>query len=250
MQPLADRAVVVTGGGSGIGRATALALARGGAQVLVVGRTASALEETAAHAPGIACLAVDVTEPGAAQAVVDEAVRCWGRLDVLVNNAGGFTGLPLEAATQEAVEQLLLLNVVAPTAFSRAALPHLAAVRGAIVNVSSTYATRPAPGASHYAASKAALEHLTRCWAVELAPRGIRVNCVAPGPTETPLLGRLGLPPERVERIKQREAERIPLRRRGTAEEVARWIVHLAGPDADWVSGQVLGVDGGYHLVA
>jgi NAD(P)-dependent dehydrogenase (short-subunit alcohol dehydrogenase family) len=101
---------------------------------------------------------------------------------------------------------------------------------------------------SHYAASKAALEHLTRCWAIELAPHRIRVNAVAPGPTETDILKRSGLPAAVVDEIKNDEAERVPLRRRGTAEEIAAWIVNLASSEASWITGQVIAVDGGLSV--
>jgi len=118
-----------------------------------------------------------------------------------------------------------------------------------IVNVSSTFGHKAGAMLSHYGASKAALEHLTRCWAVELAPKGIRVNCIAPGPTKTSaLVGMLGLSPQEAEAVEEQERTQIPLGRRGTAEEVANWIVTLAGPMADWVTGQVIGVDGGLGL--
>jgi NAD(P)-dependent dehydrogenase (short-subunit alcohol dehydrogenase family) len=121
--------------------------------------------------------------------------------------------------------------------------------KGAIVNVSSTFGSKPAAGLSHYAASKAALEHLTRCWALELAPNGIRVNAVAAGPTESgALTGMMGLSPAQAETIKEQERGQIPLKRRGTPEEVARWIVALADPASDWITGQVIAIDGGLGL--
>jgi NAD(P)-dependent dehydrogenase (short-subunit alcohol dehydrogenase family) len=115
--------------------------------------------------------------------------------------------------------------------------------------VSSTFGHKPAADLSHYAASKAALEHLTRCWALELAPHGIRVNAVAAGPTESgALTGMMGLSPEQAAAVKAQEREQIPLKRRGDPEDVARWIVQLAGPASAWVTGQVLAVDGGLGL--
>ena len=178
-----------------------------------------------------------------------EAVERWGRLDVLVNNAGAGAILPLAEATAEKVRRILAVNVLGPSLLAAAALPHLAAARGAIVNLSSTFGHRPAAGLSHYAASKAALEHLTRCWALELAPQGIRVNAVAPGPTESgALTGMMGLSPEQAAAIEEQERQRIPLGRRGEPDEVARWIVRLADPAADWVTGQVIAVDGGLGL--
>ncbi|MEV5327592.1 SDR family oxidoreductase [Nonomuraea sp. NPDC052634] len=242
------RVAIVTGAGSGIGRATAIALAEAGAHVLAAGRRPGPLEETAARHPGIAVLPADITAAGAPQAVVDAAIGRWGRLDILVNNAGGTAIMPLADTDADRVTALFALNVTAPSLLAHAALPHLRDTRGTIVNVSSTYGHRPLPGAAHYAASKAAIEQLTRSWALELAADGIRVNAVAPGPTESEALSAAGLPAEVVEQIKKDEAARIPLGRRGTPEEVAAWIVHLAAPNAAWITGQIIAVDGGLAL--
>jgi NAD(P)-dependent dehydrogenase (short-subunit alcohol dehydrogenase family) len=117
------------------------------------------------------------------------------------------------------------------------------------VNVSSTFGHKAAPALSHYAASKAALEHMTRCWALELADQGIRVNAIAAGPTETDFLTeRMGLSEEQAETVKTQERSRIPLRRRGSPEEVASWIVALASDAGGWVTGQVVTVDGGLSV--
>jgi NAD(P)-dependent dehydrogenase (short-subunit alcohol dehydrogenase family) len=147
------------------------------------------------------------------------------------------------------VTSLFATNILGPTLLSRAALPSLKATQGSIVNISSTFGHKASPMISHYAASKAALEHLTRCWALELAPFGIRVNAVAPGPTETDILERSGMSADAVDQIKKEEALRIPLGRRGDPEEVASWIVKLAEPEASWMTGQVISVDGGLGIV-
>ncbi|MFI2378343.1 SDR family NAD(P)-dependent oxidoreductase [Streptomyces sp. NPDC018964] len=245
---LTGQVVVVTGAGSGIGRATAHAFADAGAHVLGVGRRKDALEETAADRPRITPHPADLLTDGTPQEVIDAAVERWGHLDVLVNNAGATRMMPLAETTAAGIAALFELNVTAPSLLGRAALPHLRRRRGTIVNVSSTYGHRPLPGAAHYAASKAALEQLTRTWARELAADGIRVNAVAPGPTESEALAAAGLPASAVEQVKREEAGRIPLGRRGEPQEIAAWILRLADPTATWLTGQVLTVDGGLEL--
>lgn len=243
-----DKVVIVTGAGSGIGRATARLFASAGARVLGVGRRAEALKQTAADHPAIAVHPADLRAPDAPREAVEAALSRWDHLDVLVNNAGVTKVMPLAETTPEGIAALFDLNVTAPSLLARAALPHLRGTAGSIVNVSSTYGHRPAPGAAHYAASKAALEQLTRTWALELAADGIRVNALAPGPTESEALAAAGLPQAVVDQIKQDETSRIPLGRRGDPTEVATWIVRLADPSATWLTGQVLTVDGGLEL--
>ncbi|WP_247663619.1 SDR family NAD(P)-dependent oxidoreductase [Micromonospora sp. U21] len=243
------KVAIVTGAGSGIGAATALEFASSGIRVLGVGRREEALRRTAKQHSLIDYVTADLHEPTAPDEVVRTAVERWGRLDVVVNNAGTYLQAPLQEVSDDAVSDLITIHIVAPTRLTRAALPLLKASRGSVVNISSTYGHRPIPGSSHYGAVKAALEHLTQSWALELAPDGIRVNAVAPGPTESEVITAAGFTAAEKEAIAAAQIEMIPLRRRGTPEDIARWIVHLAGPDADWVTGQILTVDGGLELL-
>jgi len=250
MTTLDNKAVLITGGSSGIGRAAALRFAGLGAKVIVTGRRSAPLDELAASHPNITGLVADVAEPRDAARTIAKAVEAGGRLDVLVNNAGAGALLPLRDATAERMTSIFAVNVIGPSLLSAAALPHLAAAKGSILNISSTFGHKPAADLSHYAASKAALEHLTRCWALELAPGGVRVNAVAAGPTESgALTGMMGLSPEHALAIEEAERDQIPLKRRGTPDDVARWIVHLADPASEWVTGQVIAVDGGLGLI-
>jgi meso-butanediol dehydrogenase / (S,S)-butanediol dehydrogenase / diacetyl reductase len=223
------RAVVVTGAGTGIGRATARAFAAQGADVLAVGRTAETLAETAAGYPGIRPRTADVAD---AERVVDAAVAEFGRIDVLVNNAAVTAG-----------DSMAATNLFAPIRLVETALPHLKETRGVVVNVSTAIGQRgwPLPGGELYAALKSALESLTRSWAVQYAPHGVRVVAVAPGPIATPM-SEQGLSTEA-----RREAlvSRVPLGRVGQPEEVAFWVVQLARPEAAYTTGVVLPVDGG-----
>lgn len=249
MSKLDNKVVIVTGGSSGIGRAAALNFARLGARVIVTGRRAAMLDQVVAEHRNIAGLVADVAEPEDAERTIVKAIDTWGRIDVLVNNAGAGALLPLSDASAEQIANIFAVNVVGPSLLAAAALQHLTAAQGAIVNISSTFGHKPGAGLSHYAASKASLEHLTRCWALELAPLGVRVNAVAAGPTESgALTGMMGLSPEHAAVIEEAEREQIPLKRRGTPEDVARWVVHLADPAAEWVTGQVIAVDGGLGL--
>lgn len=249
MGALSDRVVIVTGGSSGIGRAAALQFAAKGAKVLVTGRRAEPLEAVAAAHPNIMGLVADAASTGDAARTVAKAIETWGALHVLVNNAGAGAILPLSDVTADKIADILAVNVLGPSAYAQAALPHLARNKGAIINISSTLGHKPVGGLSHYAASKAALEHLTRCWALELAPQGVRVNAIAAGPTDSgALTGMMGLSPEAAAAIEAEEREQIPLKRRGMPDDVARWIVALVEPGSEWVTGQVIAIDGGLGL--
>ncbi|MGW3415149.1 SDR family NAD(P)-dependent oxidoreductase [Streptomyces sp. NPDC000888] len=248
-QTFARQVAVVTGAGSGIGRAIALAFAQLGAQVLGVGRREEPLKATAALHSGIDILAIDVCGEGAPAEVIETAVRRWGRVDHLINNAGATAVMTLADTDEQTITNLLALNVVAPSLLAHAALPHLRDTSGTIINLSSTYGHRPMAGGAHYAASKAAIEQLTRSWALELAGEGVRVNAVAPGPTRTDVMVHAGLTPEAADDMYAYERDRIPTRHIASADEVAHWVVRMADPAGRHATGQVITVDGGLELI-
>ncbi|MFJ9025945.1 SDR family NAD(P)-dependent oxidoreductase [Streptomyces sp. NPDC102259] len=237
--------VAVTGAGTGIGRATARAFAAEGAHVLAVGRRAEPLNETAAGHDRITPLAADITADGRPELIVRTALEMHGRLDVLVNNAGIVHSGALGTLTPETIVPQIATNLIGPILLAQAALPSLEASRGVIVNVSTSVGQRAWPGNSVYAATKNALELLTRSWAVELAPRGVRVAAVAPGAIATPIAKHQGLTPERMAAVREWQLAHTPLGRIGRPEEVAWAITQLASPAASFITGVVLPVDGG-----
>lgn len=241
----APRVVAVTGAGTGIGRATARAFAAEGACVVAVGRRGAPLAETAAGHPGIAPLAADVTAEDGPRRVADAVREAYGRLDVLVNNAAIVRGGPLRTVAREDVTAQLATNLVAPVLLTQAALPLLEAAGGVVVNVSTAVGQRAWPGSAVYAATKAALELLTRSWAVELAPHGVRVVAVAPGAIDTPIGEHQGLTAEQRDAVRRWQLAHTPLGRIGRPGEVAWAITQLAAPEAAFVTGAVLAVDGG-----
>ncbi|GAA0774947.1 SDR family oxidoreductase [Castellaniella ginsengisoli] len=249
MQATTPRIALITGAGAGIGLAAAKAFAAAGTRTIITGRNEARLAAAARQTSGIDYIVADASSEADAQRTIDTAIQRWGRLDVLVNNAGAGAILPLAQASASHIAAIFATNVIGPSLLTRAALPHLKAAGGTIINISSTFGHKAAAGLSHYAASKAALEHMTRCWALELAADGIRVNAVAAGPTETRFLEeRMKLTPEQIETVKADERARIPMGRRGEPEDVAPWIVSLAAPGATWVTGQVLCIDGGLDV--
>ncbi|HEX4339984.1 MAG TPA: SDR family oxidoreductase [Polyangiaceae bacterium] len=242
------KVVLITGANSGIGETAAVLFARAGATVFGVARRKEALEAARAAHPEIHWVLADVSQSAQVNAAVDSVVREAGRLDVLVNNAAVFAVGPLEQASDEMVRVQFETNVLGTSFVTKAALPALKASKGTILNISSAAGHIPVPNASHYGATKAAVESFTRSWAKEFAPYGVRVNAIAPGPTETPVFDKLGLPNEAVPAVKKSFVDQVPLGRMASTEEIARWIVAFAEPSVTWVTGQVISIDGGMSL--
>jgi NAD(P)-dependent dehydrogenase (short-subunit alcohol dehydrogenase family) len=246
------KTVVVTGATSGIGRAAAEAFAREHASIVLVGRNENVLNEVsgvvrAAGGEAAAC-ATDLTSPASADAVVSAAVKAYGHLDVLVNAAGVIASGTLEQTTDAVWDEMIAVNLSAPFRLMRAAAPHLRARKGAVVNVSSVNGLRSFPGVLAYCVSKAGVDHLTRCAAIEMAPLGVRVNAVNPGVTVTNLHRRSGMDEQKYAAFLERSKETHPLGRPGKPEEIAELIVFLASDRAGWMTGETIPIDGGRHL--
>lgn len=245
----AGKVAVVTGASSGIGRATALAFSREGASVVLVSRDESALKTVAGEAAGpTAIVAGDVTADDTPARVVQAALDRFGAIDVLVNAAGIIGTAATDATTDELFDRMMAINVRAPFRLMREAFPHLKARTGNIVNVSSVNGLRAFAGVAVYCSSKAALDHLSRCAALDWAPHGVRVNCVNPGVTVTNLHRRGGMEEERYAAFLARAKETHPLGRPGQADEIAGVVLFAASDKAAWMTGDTIAVDGGRHL--
>jgi NAD(P)-dependent dehydrogenase (short-subunit alcohol dehydrogenase family) len=248
---LGGRVAVVTGGGTGIGRATALLLAEHGADVVVASRRAPNLEKVAAEVRerGRRALAVptDVRDPDQCRRLIDRAAAELGRIDVLVNNAGGSWARPLEEWDLEGWENMLNLNLRSVFLLCQAAAPHLLRQgKGAIVNVSSGAGELGLPYVAPYGAAKAGVNNLTRTLAGAWGPRGIRVNCIAVGAVKSEgfvrAMQRIGRDPDQVARRSN------AVGRAGAPEEIAWPILFLASDAASFLSGETIYVGGGPRI--
>lgn len=253
MSPVArfrDRTVLITGAGSGIGRATAHRLASEGAAVFLVGKTGAKLEAVAGEVKKAGGKAgfetADLRKPEDCRRAVEAGAKWNGRLDAVVNGAGTFPSAPFPNLTDEDWQQAIESNLAAPMRVTRAAVPHLKK-GGAIVNISSINAVigDKLSACSHYSAAKAGLLGLTRQLAVELAPE-IRVNAIVPGAVKTPMLDGWNEDPADMKAWLERF---VPLNRIARPEEMAGVIAFLASDDASYLTGATIIADGGVAIV-
>jgi NAD(P)-dependent dehydrogenase (short-subunit alcohol dehydrogenase family) len=253
---LAGKVAVVTGGAGGIGAATGRLFCEEGARVVLVDRDAEAMEAACADiraaVPGAALLdlVLDTAEEASAARVVAETTRAFGRIDVLVNNAGIRSYEPLAEARAETWRRILDVNLLGHAHLAREALPALRAARGSVVNIASTHAVNPRAGMGQYDATKAALVSLTRTLAFEEARHGVRVNAVCPGATLTPFhVRRLAAAGRTREALASERLDSCLLGRWADPREIAYPILWLASDEASYVTAAVLMADGGMRVL-
>jgi NAD(P)-dependent dehydrogenase (short-subunit alcohol dehydrogenase family) len=248
-----DKVAIITGASSGIGRASALLFARKGSKVVAVGRNETelnALRDEVQEKDGstIKIHLADVCELTQAEKIVIDAVDAFGKIDVLVNSAGIIMNGTIENTTLDAWDKMMNINLRSVFYMMQKCIPHLEQTKGNVVNISSVAGLRSFPNVLAYCVSKAAIDQLTRCAALELAPKKIRVNAVNPGVVVTNIHKRGGMEDEAYENFLQHSKTTHPLGRVGDPAEIAELIYFLASKKASWITGATYSIDGGRAL--
>lgn len=248
-QELKDKVAIVTGATSGIGHATALRLAEAGAQVVAVGRNAQRLKEVSKEIEGkggeVLTIRADVTVQPIARRIIAQALDRFGGIDVLVNAAGHIANGTIENTPLADWDAMMNVNLRAVFILMQQAVPSLIERKGNIINVSSVTGLRAFPGVLAYCVSKAGLDQLTRCAALELASKGVRVNAVNPGVVVTEIHKRGGMSQKDYAAFLEHSKKTHPIGRVGEAAEVAELILYLASERASWITGATYSIDGG-----
>jgi NAD(P)-dependent dehydrogenase (short-subunit alcohol dehydrogenase family) len=252
MNEIHTKTALITGASSGIGRATATKFATEGANVVGIARNQEKLsklmEEIKQLGGNGKAIAADLTDEAEIECVVKETVDHFKGIDILVNAAGIIASGTIESTTLEEWDYMLNLNLRVPFYLIQCAMPYLIERRGCVVNVSSVTGLRSFPGILSYCSSKAALDHLTRCAALETAQYGVRINAVNPGVVRTNLHLQSGMEPSTYADFLEHSRTTHPLGRVGQPEEVAELIFYLASPGAGWITGVTVPIDGGRFL--
>lgn len=245
---LADQVAIITGSARGIGRATALCLAREGASIVVADINEAGAQDAAAEVESLGRRAIavktDVADQGQVQAMVQRALDTFGHIDILVNNAGNASLTPLLETTPEEWDRTIKIHLYGTFFCTQAVVRHMVTRgRGRVVNISSVSGLVGSAGRAAYGAAKGGIVTLTRVLAVELASRGIRVNAIAPGAVETELSRAAWTPADREGYFRLTPVERL-----GQPEDIAHAILFLCLPQSDYITGQLLAVDGGFSI--
>ncbi|SFD04458.1 NAD(P)-dependent dehydrogenase, short-chain alcohol dehydrogenase family [Chitinophaga sp. CF118] len=241
--------ILITGGSSGIGEGLARHFYNKGWAVMITGRNTERLSNLASEMPGLQAFEYDSLKEDQEAPLVQFIREHWkGKLDVLVNNAGHVALTPIKGISRKTLEEMYTTHLIAPSLLTAGCLEFLTLSKGQIINVSSSHGIKAFPEISAYGSAKAALNMLTKIWALELASLGIRVNAIAPGPTNTAVLANAGLPPEIIQAIHQSEKTTIPLQRRGEVEDIVANAALLIDSGSTWLTGVVLPVDGGISV--
>jgi NAD(P)-dependent dehydrogenase (short-subunit alcohol dehydrogenase family) len=245
MKKLEGKVAVVTGGNSGIGLAAAKLLRQEGAKLAISGRDQASLTAAAKEIGGdTLAVRADISNIADLDALFTKVLKTLGKVDILFANAGVAKFAPIEDTSETLYDEIFDTNVKGTFFTVQKSLPYLN--DGAAIVLNTTFADRTGlPGSSVYAAGKAALRSLVRVAAAELVGRGIRVNAVAPGPIATPIFGKLGMTKEQVDDLAGVILGRVPMKRLGQPEDIAGAVSFLAGPDASYITGVELNVDGG-----
>ena len=247
MAKLEGKVALITGGTTGIGAATARLFKAEGATVVVTGANRKSLEAARVELPGIEVVLSDQSDPKASKALADEVAARHGRIDILFVNAGVAAFSPLDQLTEDDFDRQFGINVRGALFAAKAAGPHIPK-GGSIIFTASTAASIGMAGASVYSATKAAVRSFARSLGAELAPKGVRVNAVSPGPIETPIFGKSGMSVEEIEGFKSDITSRVPLGRIGHAEEIAAVVLFLAA-DATFITGEEIIAGGGMAVI-
>lgn len=244
-----DKVAIITGASSGIGRAAALLFAASGVKVVAVGRNEKELallrDEARTLGGSIKIGLTDVLETSQVDRLINETVENFGQIDVLVNAAGIIKNGSIETTTLDEWDKMMNINVRSVFHIMQKCVEHLAKTKGNIVNVSSVTGVRAFPNVLAYCVSKAAIDQLTRCSALELAAQGVRVNAVNPGVVVTNLHKRGGMAEADYETFLENAKKAHPLGRVGKPEEIAELILFLASDKASWITGATYEIDGG-----
>src|SRR5215203_1588080 len=246
---MTGKVVIVTGASSGIGRATALLFAKNGSNVIAVGRNAKELGVLRDDAQGkkgsVKVHLADIREHSQVERLINDTVQNFGQIDVLVNSAGIIMNGTVENTTLDDWDKMFDINLRSVFFVMQKCIPHLEKTKGNVVNVSSVAGTRSFPNILAYCVSKAGVDQLTRCAALELAPKGIRVNAINPGVVVSNLHKRGGMADEDYQKFLKNSKNTHPLGRVGEAKEVAELIYFLASDKASWITGATYEIDGG-----